>query len=34
MAYKKGKGKKTNKVVKTDSGHRPVCPVEAAAFAV
>ena len=37
MAYgkgKKGKGKsKGNKVCKTDTGHRPVTPVEAAAFA-
>jgi hypothetical protein len=31
----KGKGtKKGNKVCKTDSGHRPVTPVESAAFAI
>ena len=38
MAYgkgKKGKGKgKGNKVCKTDTGHRPVTPVESAAFAI
>ena len=28
----KGKGKKDNKVCKTDTGHRPVTPVESAAF--
>ena len=30
----KGKGKKGNKVCKTDSGHRPATPVEIAAFAI
>ena len=30
----KGKGKKTNKVCKTDSGHRPANPVEIAAFSI
>jgi len=31
----KGKGtKKGNKVCKTDSGHRPVTPVESAAFGI
>ena len=31
----KGKGKgKGNKVCKTDTGHRPVTPVESAAFAI
>ena len=30
----KGKGKKGNKVCKTDTGHRPVTPVEAAAFGI
>ena len=37
MAYKKGssgKGKKGNKVCKTDTGHRPVTPVESAAFKI
>ena len=39
MAYSKGKGKgkgtkKGNKVCKTDTGHRPVTPVESAAFAI
>ena len=31
---KKGSGKKGNKVCKTDTGHRPVTPVEAAAFSI
>ena len=30
----KGKGKKGNKVCKTDTGHRPCTPVEIAAFAI
>jgi hypothetical protein len=30
----KGKGKKGNKVCKTEGGHRPVTPVESAAFAI
>ena len=38
MAYKKGsskgKGGKSNKVCKTDTGHRPVTPVESAAFKI
>ena len=30
----KGKGSKSNKICKTDTGHRPVNPVEAAAYGI
>jgi hypothetical protein len=30
----KGKGSKGNKVCKTEGGHRPVTPVESAAFGI